>query len=186
MRKTYVTVLALSFALLLQSCGFVGENKANPVHITKKHNESNPYRNIEKYRTIYVEGDSLLLHPFEAYREMKFEGVQCGLFFYLGFSDGRPDTQVLFSDNFTPFSYDGEFGDNLSWEGSTATIHLASLNDTLNKILVKGQTYKLIYSYKQDDAVLRSNVPTENVSGYYIIDITLPGQKFERQKPYQY
>lgn len=186
MKKEINLIVWVSLAILLNSCEGVRENSENPSQKNHAQNDSSPYKNLENYREIYVDGDSLLLHPFEVYREMKFEGVECGLYFYLVFSDGNPETKILFGDTFTPFSYEGDFDESLNWSGSNATMLLWTLNDTLIKHVVKGQTYKLIYSYKHDDDVLRTNVPMQSFSGYYIIDVALPGQKFERQIPFEY
>lgn len=185
MYRNRLLALVFCLGLMFQSCGFIEENRANTIQVTQKRNNSNPHENIDKHRRIYVEGDSLILHPFEIYREMKFDGVLCGLLFYLDFSGNTPNSKVTFNDTFTSFSYDGDFDERLSWTGTNAEITLVSLNDTLRRRIVKNHTYKVIYSYEQDDAVLRSNVPTDNVSGYYVIDIVPVGQKFERQKKYQ-
>jgi hypothetical protein len=57
--------------------------------------------------------------------------------------------------------------------------------ETIDKKLVRtvepGKKYKLIYSYRSDSECLRTNIPTEHFSDYYIVDIVEVDGKFMRQ-----
>ena len=65
-------------------------------------------------------------------------------------------------------------------------LELEMFDGILKRELIKGQKYKVIFSFISDSQALRSNGGTENMSGYYIVDIVNLNDKFQRQIPVKY
>lgn len=153
---------------------------------TKKPTTSDLYKNIENVRKIFTGNDSLNLYPFEMFSIMTFKNIEtCGMSSNLIMESEKYNTTIYFDRILNNFTYD----DNViecDWRGKKATIFLKTIRDTLKRDVYKNEKYKVIFSYSNDSEVLRTNVPTEYNSGFYIVDIIPLTSLFERQKKFDY
>lgn len=156
---------------------------------TKKPTTSDLYKNIENVRKVFTGNDSLELHPFEMFSILTFKAINtCAM-------GGEYSILIMESEKYgTSFYFDGLNNDfkhdnneiDCDWKGKKATIFLKTIQDTLKRDIYKNEKYKVIFSYWNDSEVSRTNIPTENNSGYYIVDIIPLTSLFERQKEFDY
>lgn len=184
----------LSFSLV-PSCQ---KNKSNPPDHpeTQTSHCANVFDGMERARVVHTGEDSLFLNPFELFSLMTFKGLSFGVETYIDMKPKGVDTLLLFSDTHTNFRYDNIFDEKMKWSGDEIQVNLPtvegnrfgpdSLRHYLRRSVFVGKEYKVIFSYRNDDDVTRTNIPTEMLGGYYIIDILEPGMKFERQKDFNY
>lgn len=157
---------------------------------TTKKEPLNVFENIEKYRTVWTGNDSIQLNPFEILVQLKFKDYEFGGLNdreYLKFEsqDSLADYNsiILFEEETITKKMDFKNG---KWIGKSLILRLTSSKD-IHRELIKNKTYNAILAYKSDNTIARSNEPTDAfLLGYYIVDIVVPGHKFQRQIPFNY
>lgn len=153
---------------------------------TKKPTTSDLYKNIENIRKVFTGNDSLKLYPFEMFSIMTFKNIAiCGMNSSIIMESEKYNTIFSFDEVLNEFKYDDAVIE-CDWRGKKATIFLKTIRDTLKRDVYKTEKYKVIFSYSNDSEVLRTNVPTEYNSGFYIVDIIPLTSLFERQKEREY
>jgi hypothetical protein len=137
------------------------------------------YKNIEKDRLVITGKDTLRLDPFELFSILTFKEISSGMFEALEFENQNKNLFIRFDENWNNFPLEEVNNDKVFLE-------LKMFDGILKRELTKGQKYKVIFSFKSDSEALRSNGGTENISGYYIVDIVSLNAKFQRQIPVKY
>lgn len=171
--KTNFTIILLTF-LFLASCG-KGEIQKQKV---------NEFENFNEYRKVYTGIDSLQLKPFEMFKIMKFSKDEMA-------SMETETNQYSFNDVASGFyflvenGFYGKFSDGKNSSSLKLEYYNGSNNGRrtyLNRKLIYGNEYKVIFSYRMNELQNRFPVATEMFdSGYYIIDILPMNEKFPRQ-----
>jgi hypothetical protein len=173
--------IIISSALLLLSCKQVNDN-------TKTTESSLLY--ISEERVVYYQNDSITIHPFEQFNIVKLDAINNEMFETLEFSikDTLQTIRVL-GNNIPKQKYLAN-GNSLSIcnykdfisDEKGATITFKTYSGKLSRRIEKGNEYKIIYCYKSDSEVRRTNVATDDlIEGYYIVDILPLNEKFERE-----
>lgn len=153
---------------------------------TKKPTSADLYKNIENIRNVFTGNDSLKLYPFEMFSIMTFKNIAiCGMHSSIIMESEKYNTIFSFDEVLNEFKYDDTVNE-CDWRGKKATVFLKTIRDTLKRDVYKNEKYKVIFSYSNDSEVLRTNVPTEYNSGFYIVDIIPLTSLFERQKEFEY
>ena len=134
------------------------------------------YKNIEKDRLVITGKDTLRLDPFELFSILTFKEITFIM-----------DDEALEFENQNKNIFLTFYNDSIH-EGSDDKVflELEMFDGILKRELIKGQKYKVIFSFISDSQALRSNGGTENMSGYYIVDIVNLNDKFQRQIPVKY
>ncbi len=148
--------------------------------------KNNMFCDIHKERIIWIDKDSIVLHPFEMYGIMRFGTIDYGL---------TETLQFTLNEN-EHFSFENAFKDRTIYdqEGnrkSIFNIELAlpsyAISDSIKRQLFKGVLYKVIFSYESVAmGRIHSDWGGEDDSHYFIVDLVPIGSKFERQIPFQY
>jgi hypothetical protein len=147
-------------------------------------NASNNLKNIEKGRMIFTGKDSLFLFPYEIFGIMTIEEInKVGLYGTITLKDELSNTTVEFPDFLNNYAFDDKFKDE-HWVGRKVTFNLKTIENDLIREIMRDEKYKVIFSYHSDSEVLRTNIPTEYHSGYYIVDIVGINDKFQREIQY--
>ncbi len=182
-----IIMLIICLSFVHTNCG---KNVNNDTTIKTETNDAKSkndiYKDIEKSRTVYAGNDSLYLWPFELFSIMTFKNVsETGLYESLEFIMDKTNSTMAFIDALNKFTYNGNFNDTL-WTGNKVIIKLKTIDGVLEREIIKGEKYKVIFAYISDSEVLRTNIGTEHASDYYIVDIIKINEKFQRQIPVSY
>lgn len=176
--------LELKSEFLIQN-KFSLEEEINRLVSFNKNLRSRLYEN----KTIWSGEDSIELYPFEFYTIGIFEGrIDLGMGYPIQFKlteKNSVDKEIYFDfENIK--SRSPKAIEKIDKQGIPFLEYNfidLSFDNGLIRRLEKGKTYKIIYSYKRDDAIGRvSNFNGCILQGDIIIDIVPFGSKFERQK----
>jgi hypothetical protein len=186
-KKTHIMKKNLIISLLyvcplfvFTNCSQENTNDIIPIIKTIGSQDNNElYKNIEKDRLVITGKDTLRLDRFELFSILTFKEISLGMYKSLEFENQNENLSITFDENWNNFTH--EEGNN-----DKVFLKLKMFDGILKRELTKGQKYKVIFSFKSDSEALRSNGGSENISGYYIVDIVSLNAKFQRQIPVEY
>lgn len=141
--------------------------------------------NVDVERKYRLDNQEITLRPFELFDLVKLDGVWMGLTNTTRFSVLNSSRKIEFHDMVNEFEFDGEPVIDYSeiWKGKKVTFKLNTIGDVVFRQVDIGKTYKVIYAFKSDSEVHRTNIATEYADGYYIVDILPMNTPFPRQIP---
>lgn len=137
---------------------------------------------IEEERIFQFRNQEVSLGPFELFDLMVFQGIGLGMYTSLMFKATTSQMEIEFNDNLNAFNYDESAYDESVWIGSDVELILDMHGDSLIRNIKKGESYKVIYSFKSDSAIRRAELGACIDDGYYIVDILPIDTPFPRQK----
>ncbi len=135
----------------------------------------NRFYKINEIRVKITRNDTFKVWPYEFYGNYTFQGLKNLSSINLEFTFEDTDSLVYFSDERNEFGQLHKKGDNF------ILLRLQnSEGEYLNRELIPGNRYKIIYAYFNDSESLRSLKYTTNNSGYYIVDLVSDTLQFSR------
>jgi len=166
------------FFLLVVSC----KNEELPKESASKRDSvpvvdssASSFYKINEIRTKITQNDTFKVWPYEFYANYTFQGLKNLSTINLEFTYEDTDSLVYFSDDRNEFGELHKKGENF------ILLRLQnSEGEYLNRELIPGNRYKIIYAYFNDSESLRSLKYTTNNSGYYIVDLVPDSLQFSR------